>query len=368
MYSQEIRKSLLDQIIPETLNKELESENLNPVNMPVISDIYFKEGEPLKFKSRFEVWPDFKLPDYKKIKIEMKVDSVTEKEVDQSLEELRNRAAEYVPVEGRGVVDGDLAVVELSSRDLDTKKTSPTEKVLIKAGHPENEKKLNDSLLGLKKDEERTFVIEYPNDHQNKKLAGKKIEYHLKLVAIKEKKVPELNNDFAKDIGEFKSLEELKDRIRKEIAFSKENAAKRKVAEEILERISADVNFELPETLVEQEHLALLKRRLSRIPNQDLKKEDIESIKNIDKDQAVKNVKNHLILKKISEIEGIQVSREEENSELKSIAMANNVPMERLRENLSQEGRLEEFRNNLIIKKTVDFLVKHSIIERPGSQ
>jgi trigger factor len=363
MFFSEIRKSLLDSLIPKALEAEFKALNLNPVSTPVIKDLNFKESHPLLLTVYFEVLPDFKVSGYKKINVRKKKLQVTEKEVDQSLEELQQRAAEYVPIEGRGVVDGDYVLAEIKGKELKSKKFLPTEKVLILAGHPENEKILNENLKELKVNEESHFVLSYAADHKNKNLAGKSIEYNLKVVSIKEKKLPPLNDDFAKGLGEYKDLTDLKEKIKKEILVSKDESAKREIAEQIIAKISDKIDVELPETLVEEENISLIRQRLAQIPRQDLNKEKIEAMKKEGRKQAEKNLKNHLILSKIAEMEDFDVSKEEEDQELKAIAKANNVPLAEIIDNLNKEGRREELRNTILGKKTVDFLVKQAIIE-----
>jgi len=363
MFFSEIRKSLLDSLIPKALGAELKSLNLKPISTPVIKDINFQEGESLFLTVYFEVLPDFKIHDYKKIGVAKKQVSITKEEVEQSLKDLQQKAAEYIPIESRGVADGDYVLVEIKGKDLKSNKFLPTEKVLILAGHPDNEKLLNESLMGLKVNEERKFVLSYDPKHQNKKLAGKKIEYDMRIFSIKEKKIPPLNDDFAKGLGEYKDLKELKDKIKEEILISKDESAKTEIAEQIIEKISDKIDIELPETLVEEENISLLRRQLAQVPPQELNKERIEALKTEGKRQAEKTLKNHLILRKIAEMEGFDISEEEEDHELKAIAKANNVPLVRVIENLNREGRREELRNNILLKKTVDFLVKHAIIK-----
>jgi trigger factor len=363
LFFSEIRKSLLDSLVPKALGAELKALNLNPVSTPVIKDLNFKESHPLSLTVHFEVLPDFKVPGYKKISVRKKKLQVTEEEVDQSLEELQQRAAEYVPIEGRGVVDGDYVLAEIKGKELKSKKFLPTEKVLILAGHPDNEKVLNENLKELKVNEKIQFVLSYTADHKNKNLAGKSIEYNLKIVSIKEKKLPPLNDDFAKGLGEYKDLTDLKEKMKKEILVSKEELAKRDIAEQIIAKISDKIDVELPETLVEEENISLIRQRLAQIPRQELNKEKIEAMKTEGRKQAEKNLKNHLILSKIAEMEDLDVSEEDEDQELKEIAKANNVPLAKVIDNLNKEGRKEELRNTILVKKTVDFLVKQAIIE-----
>jgi len=351
----EIKESLINSLVPKALSGELKTQNLNPVGMPVVNDLHFKEGQPLHLKAQFEVWPEFNLPEYKKIKVKKKKISVLDQETDQSLEELRLRSAQYIPVEGRGVLEEDYVVVDLKGKDLKTNKFLPQEKVLILAGHAENEEILNKKLIGSMPGEEKNFTLDYDKNHQNKKLAGKKIEYNLKVISIKEKKLPALDDEFAKELGEFKNLKDLKEKIKKEIISSKEKATKQDMAEEIIKKISDKLSIGLPEVLVEQEYMAIMRRLLSSRTQQDIKKEDLEQLKSEGKKKAEQSLKNHLILKKIAEKENLKVSDQEMNEEFKEIAKANNLPLAQVIDSVNKEGKR--------FKKTVDFLVEHAIIE-----
>ena len=359
----EIKESLINSLVPKALSGELKTQNLNPVGMPVVNDLHFKEGQPLHLKAQFEVWPEFNLPEYKKIKAKNKKVSVTDQEINQSLEELRLRSAQYIPVEGRGVHEEDYVVAEMKGKDLKTKKFLPQEKVVILAGHAENDELLNKKLIGSMPGEEKNFTLEYDKNHQSKKLAGKKIEYNLKVISIKEKKIPALDDEFAKELGEFKSLKDLKEKIKKEIISSKEKAAKQDMAEEIIKKISDKLSIGLPEVLVEQEYMAIMRRLLSSRTQQDIKKEDLEQLKSEGKKKAEQNLNNHLILKKIAEKENLKVSDQEMHEQFKEIAKANNLPLAQVIDSVNKEGEKEELRSSILFKKTVDFLVEHAIIE-----
>jgi trigger factor len=361
-YYNEIKESLINSLVPKALSNELKARNLSPVGTPEVNEVHFEENQPLRLKVQFEVWPDFKLPPYKKIKVKKKKISVSDQEINQSLEELRSRSAEYIPVEDRGVRDGDYVIAEVKGQVLKTKKFLPSEKVVIYAGEPENEEVINKCLPGVKPGDIRNFTIDYDKNHPDKKLAGKKIEYNLKVISIKEKILPEINDEFAKDLGEKEGLKELKEKINKEIISSKEKFGKNEMADEILSSISDQLNFELPEILLNQEHIAVLKRLLSSRPQHNLKKEELEQLKADARKKAEQNLRNHLILNKITEEESLEVSDEDIQEEFKAIAKANNVPLAKVIENVNKEGKREEIRNNLLLKKAVDILVENAII------
>ena len=231
------------------------------------------------------------------------------------------------------------------------------------AGHQDNEKALNENLAGLKPGEQTHFTIQYEKDHKNKKLAGQEIEYDLKIESIKEKKIPDINDDFAKDLGDYKDLKDLKTKLKEQLHESKKGAQRREMAEEIIGKISDKISLVLPESVIEQETNALLSRQLSSLPQQNLSKDALETLREDVRKRAVQNIRNHLILTKIAEKEKLKVSEEDITEEMKAIAKTHNVPLARVVESVNQEGQKEELKDNLLIRKTVDFLVKSAIIE-----
>ncbi|MCK4931023.1 MAG: trigger factor [Candidatus Aminicenantes bacterium] len=364
MYLPEIRESVVNSLAPKALNKELKEHNLIPIGNPIINKLTFEEGQPLEMTAQFEVWPEFELPDYKNIPVTEKKASVTQKEIDQALEDLRQKSAEYTPVEGREVKDEDYVIAEIKGKDNRTNKLLPTEKVVILSGHPENEQALNENLKGLKQDEQAEFVVKYDKDHANKKLAGKEIAYLLKVLSIKEKTFSEINDEFAKGLGEFSSLKDLKAEIKIQILAAKKDEIKGKMADDIIQTTSDRVSFDLPESVVEQEYLAIMQRFLSSQQSQSIKKEDVEKIKEEAKTKAQQKLKNHLILTKISEKENIEIKAEDIEEEIKAIAKANNMPLAQAKAQINKEGHRKEIEDRVRLKKTVDFLIKNAIIKK----
>jgi trigger factor len=363
MYYPDIQETLINNLVPRALNKELSEKKINPVSTPIISDLHFKENEPLRFKATVEIWPEISLPEYKGIKVKKKKATVTEKEVKESLEELRIKSAQYIPAEDRGVADGDYVVAEIKGKNTESKRFLPTEKVVILAGHQDNEEALNKKILGLNPGEKTQFTIQYKKEHENKKLAGQEIEYELKVETIKEKKLPDINDDFAKDLGNYENLKDLKTKLKEQLGESKKSTQRREMAEEIINKISEQMSLELPESVIEQENKALMDRHMSSLPQQNLSKEALVSIQEEIRKRAVQNIKNHLILNKIAEKEKLKVSEEDIKEEMKSIAKIHNVPLARVIETINQEGQKEELKDNLLIRKTVDFLAKSAIME-----
>jgi len=362
MYLPEIKEAVINTLAPDVLNKELKAHDLNPLGSPVISQLTFEEGQPLQFTAQFDVWPEFDLPEYTKVPVKQKKAAVTEKEINQSLEDLQKKSAQYVPVESRGVKNEDYVVLEIKGKDIHTNKLLPTEKVVVLVGHSDNEKALNENLLGLKPEEKTSFVVHYEKSHANKKLAGKKIEYDVKIISIKEKILPEITDDFAKDLGEFNDLKDLKAEIKTQIQAAKENDIKGEMADEIIQVIAGRVSFDLPENIVEDERLAILRQMITSQSARGLTEEDAKKMNDEARQKAEQNIKNHIILKMIAEREHINVTTKDMDEELDIIAKKNNIPLTQLKARIDKEGQREEVEDRVLLKKTVDFLLKNAII------
>ena len=363
LFDHEIRHDVYDALIPRVLEEELRSLGLNPVNVPVLKDLKHEEGQPLRCVAAFEIIPEFDLPDYRTVRVKSRKAEVSGEDIAKALEELRARAAEYVPVEGRGVGSGDYVVVEMQGRDQRTKRLLPIEKAVVLAGHAENEPALNEKLEGMTPGEERSFEVSYPKEHANRRVAGKQIVYDLKVRELKEKRLPALDDDFAKSLGVPEGLEELRAKVRKEILEGRERAARNETASEVLTGIADKIALELPESIVEEETIAVLRRLLQGARDRRIAPEAVEGLKAEARRQAVDHLRNHLILEKIAKKEGLAVTDEEVQEEIRSLAAANRVSEAALGDMIRRdEHRREELMESLLFRKAVDFLMKTSII------
>jgi trigger factor len=360
LFYQDIKDAVIENLAPRALRESLSQQNISPVGTPAISEAAFREGQPFRFKAVVEVIPAFELPSYRKLLVQRREVKVGEEDVDRSLEELRQKSAEYVPVEGRGVAEGDYVVVEWKGKDLQTKRFLPTEKVLVLAGHPDNEKGLNESLKGTASGETRKFVVSYPQDHAQKKMAGRTVEYEIKVTSIKEKKVPEMSDEWAKDLGEYGNLAALRERVRQELGKARQEAARREMGDELVRGLVDNLQLELPEGLVDAEALSILRGWAAQLPA-DLPPTQVEELREKAKDQAQRNLKSTLLLQRIAGQEKLAVGDEEVEEEIKAMAKRNNVPLAQLVERVSQEGRREDIRDSLLLRKAIDFLLDNAV-------
>jgi trigger factor len=363
MFLDEIRKDAADALVPKAFEEEIRAAGLRPAGVPVIREAHYEDDGTLHAVVVFDVLPEFVLPAYTGIRLERREPAVEDAEIEAALEDLRQRAAEYVPAEGRGVADGDYVVVEIQGRDLKSKKAFPLDKAVVLAGHSGNEAFLNEHLPGLKPGEENVFTVNHPADHPNKKLAGKGVEYRLKVQSVKEKVLPPLDDDLAKTLGDFPTLDVLKDKLRERLLASKRASERNRMASELMVKITSGVGIELPESLVEEETRAVLKRILSAYPQARIGEEQARGLAAEGRKQAEKNLRNNLILSRIAEKEGIAVSESEVEEEMKRLAEANHVPLVKVVETVDREGRRKDIEESLLLGKAIDFLLGQAIIE-----
>jgi trigger factor len=363
MYAHEVEHDLVDRLVPRLLEEALSGRRIPVAGVPAVEDVRFEEGQGLRFKAVVEVWPEFDLPPYTKLKLRQPEVSVTEEDVARSIEELRRKNADYVPVEGRGAGAGDYAVVELQGRDTKTKRLLPAEKAVILVGREGNDPQVEAHLQGLRPSEERAFVATYPDDHPVRKRAGKTIEFFLKLVSLKEMKFPEVNDDFAKHLGEFESLAGLKDKIRQELADARTKAARRTLSEQAIQAVVDRASIDLPPNVLEEETEAVLRSFAAQIGKRALTREAAEEIKVGAQAQARKNLNQHLVIRKIARAEGLAVTEEDVDQEIRAIAQASQVPLARAMETFREEDRKDNLKASLLARKVVDFLVSQAIME-----
>jgi trigger factor len=364
MFEAEIKEAVLDNLVPENLRQELAALNIAPVSLPTVKSIDFDLEKGVRYRVAFEIWPEFQLPEnYLAKKLNQEEAGVEESEIQQVLKNIQENAAEYLPVTDRGVVDGDYVVLEIQGKDVKGKKYLPVEKVVVLAGHPENEKSLNAELPGMRPGEEKKFAVKYAEDYGQKKFAGREIEYRIKVLEIKEKKLPELNDELARTVEETSGLEALKEKISHDLKKQKQSEANDRLINSFLGKLAEEINLTLPESVIKEEAQAIISRQFSEEELKKVQREMWPRIAEQARKQAESSLKSHLLLRKIAEKEGISISEGEFEGELKKISGERNIPLSRLRTALSKDDREEELRLNLLLRKTVDFLLDKVIIK-----
>ena len=365
-FSEDIKSEVAETLIPRYFRQEADKQGLIPVSQPRVTDLHIHEGEPLRFKASFEVLPEIKVEGYKELRAEKPVISVTDEEVEESLKALQEQHATFTSVEGRALADGDFAQVALDGRPKDGEgKPVHMDDILVEIAGKNTMPEFTENLRGASAGEERTFDVLYPKDFSDPRLAGKTLTYTVKVQAIKQKNLPELNEEFAKSLGDFADVNALRQRIREDLEADRKHTAEREAKDKLVSELVKRNEFEIPEALVDRQVDIRLERGLRALAAQgmkpeDLKKMDVNRLRAGQREQAAQEVRASLLLEKIAEEEKIEVSDEEINREVEALASQAKQTVETIRERLTRDGALDRIRHRIRNEKTLDFLYHQS--------
>ncbi len=365
-FAGDIKNDVVDALVPRYFRKQADKLGLIPVSQPRVTDLYLREGEPLRFKASFEVMPEIRAEGYKQLRADKPTISVTDEEVEQSLNDLREQHAMFTSVEGRPLTDGDFAQVSLNGKPKDGE-GNPVhmDDILVEIAGKNTMPEFTENLRGAAAGDERSFDVTYPEDSSDKRLAGKTFTYTVKVQSIKQKSLPELNDQFAKELGEFTGLDEVRKRIREGMEAERKHAAEREAKDKLVAELVKRNEFEVPEALVERQIDIRLERGLRALAAQGMKPEDIKKmdfnrLRAGQREQALQEVKASLLLDKIAEEENIEVSDAEIDQEVEALAKQSKQTPEAIRARLTRDGALDRIRNRIRNEKTLDFLYHQS--------
>jgi len=386
-FSEEIKTDMVEALIPRYFRQEAERLGIHPVSQPRVTDLHLHDGEPLRFKAAFEVLPEIKLEGYKELRADKPEIAVSEADVEQALADLRERHASFNPVEGRALADGDFAQVSLDGNPKPGESESETEsetkagtksgstpgegqpvhmdEVLVEIAGKDTMPEFTEHLRGASPGDDRTFDVNYPEDMQDKRLAGKTFSYAVKVQSIKQKSLPELNDEFAKQLGEFQTVDDVRKAIREQIESERKHQAQHEAKEKLVGELIQRNDFEVPDSLIEQQIDIRLERGLRALAAQGLtaeqmKKMDLTRLRVGQREQAIHDVKAALLLERVAEEENVQVSDEELNQELESLARQSKQTSEAVRARLTRDGGLDRIRTRIRNEKTLEFLYHQS--------
>jgi trigger factor len=367
-FSQDINNDVVDALVPKYFRQETGKLGLMPVSQPRVTDLHVHEGEPLRFKASFEVMPEIKVESYKELRAEKPSIVVTDEEVEQSLNGVREQHATFTAVEGRALADGDFAQVSLDGRPTendDDSKPVHMDEILVEIAGKNTMPEFTENLRGTSAGDERSFEVAYPADSADKRLAGKTFTYTVKVQSIKQKNLPELSDDFAKELGEFTSLEEVRQRIRQGMETERKQESEREAKDKLVAELVQRNDFAVPEALVERQIDLQLERGLRALAAQgmrpeELKKMDLQRLRAGQRERALEEVKASVLLERVAEEEKIEVSDEEINREIEALATQSKQTPEAIRSRLTRDGALDRIRARIRAEKTLEFLYRQS--------
>jgi trigger factor len=366
-FAEEIKKEVLQELVPTRLEEALGEAKLVPVTQPRVEKVDWDPAGAVKFKARFEVLPEFELGDYKNVEIEMEPAELTDADVDRAIEERRDQAATFVPVEGRAIQDGDYAVLKMvGTPEGGAGEPIRMDNALCHVGAEETVAAFTENLRGASAGEHRRFEVRYPDDYPDQKLAGKAFQFNAEVIAVKERKLPELNDEFAKDTGEAETLDELKKKVKTQLESARDERQKILAQEKIVDLLLGRHSFPVPEALVERQMDARLERAVRRLIAQGVDPRGVNvdwvALRRGQRERAEGDVRAELLLDRIATAEKIDVSEEELESELQAIAQRGGENIAAVRARLTREGAADTMKSKLRSEKTLDWLYQQARI------
>ena len=370
-FAEDIQGEVVQSLVPEYLEKALGEKNLIPVTRPAVDKVDFKEGEPLRFRAVFEVLPEFELGDYKNLAVNIDAVEAGNAQVDKTIEEMRERAATFVPVEGRAAKDGDYVLIKLSGMPVGGGDLVQADNIMCHIGAEETLESFTENLRGASSGDTKRFRSQYPDDYPDEKLAGKAYDYTVEVQGIKEKKLPELNDEFAKDAagekGGFSTLAEMRQLITKDLEAAKEDQQQSQAREKILEALVKQHDFPVPEALVEHQMDVRLERTVRTLAAQGVDPRAVNvdwvALRKRQHDRAVDDVKAELLIDRIAEAERIDTTDEEVEKQIEALAERGGESATALRARLTKQGALDRMKSKLRSDKTIDWLYRNTRIE-----
>jgi trigger factor len=360
-FAEQIRQDVIEAVLPEYFRTAIAKQQLRPISQPQVTKIDLEDGKPLHFKAAFEVLPDFSIDGYRDVKVEKPSAELSDAEVDAELARIRDSRSTMEPVtEERPLADGDFAQISFTGNvqpaegEVEAAAPQPVsgQDVMVQVGGPNTLDSFNAALRGATVGQQLKFEVSYPPDFSERQLAGKRVAYDLEVKGIKKKIEPELNDEFAKELGQYESLADFTRQLREHLALDKQRRVKNETTNRLLDALVTRFEFPVPESLVQQQIDARLDRGLRALASQGMRTEDM---RNLDFDRlraaqrpsATAEVKGSMLLDRIADAENVTVPEEDVENELQAISLQMREPLDALRSRLTEDGSLARIRERL---------------------
>jgi len=364
-FRSQILHDVVHELVPRAVDDALRERGLEPLDTPDIRDVIVEEGQPLKFTATFDTVPSFDLQPYVSLQLRRPQATLQEGAVDETLQALRERAARFEVVEARPVERGDTVVVDLV-REAGTETADTHQDVNIEIGAAANPPGFDDEVIGTTVGETKRFEVRYPDDYEMKELAGTAVNYTVTIKGLKRRVVPELDDEFARDLGEFDTLAALRARVEQDLTREAEQKAERDARGELLKQLAGWVTFTVPESLIERELDRRIEDFARRLMEQgvDPRKADIDwaAFRQAQQEPARDSVASALVLDEVAQREGLTVSEAEIEAELSRFGERTGRTTAAVRAQLEKDGGISRLATGLRREKAVDFLRSRATI------
>jgi trigger factor len=371
-YKSEIRSDVIRELLPDAVNAAIAEHSIHAIGEPNVeldnTEALDNLGDqPITVKVGLEVLPEITLSEYKGLEITRRLRAITDADIDRVIDEFRNSTAAFMPVEDRPSELGDTVTINARGKfadepDAEEIKVDDVEVVL---GGPGVQQEFTENLTGVRPEETKTFLVDYPQDFSSPGLAGKKVEYAAEVTAVRKKELPELDDEWAASLGgDVDSVATLRTKVREDLEARATAESDHQMRGEVVRKLVAAHQFEVPESLVEQQTV----HRLEEIARQMMNRGVDPRTAQVDwagareelKVQAEEDVRATMLMEKIAEAENITISDEEIEAEIESIATATRQSIEQVRAALTKNGGERSIAQRLRNRKALDLLIENA--------
>jgi trigger factor len=373
-FRENIRDEILQSLVPKYFEDTVKGQKMSVIGRPQFDELKFEDGQPVTFKATFEILPEFELGNYRGLEVEEEPAAVTEADLEKAIEQFREQAAVFEPVEGRGAEDGDEVFVNYRGLPTETgpesRGAAPVEsrEATVHLGDRQTVPAFTENLRGAKAGEKREFDAAYPDDYPQKSLAGKTLHYAVEVVSVKKKVVPPADDELAKSVSEFQTLEELKAHLRENLAQRKQRQVEAETKRKLLDRLIDAQAFPVPGVLVEAKLDDKLERMVGQLLTQGMDPRtlgvDWHKIREDSRPDAEREARASLILGEIAKAEKIEVSEDELDELIRNLAAEGHEAPAVMKTRLTREGRLDTLKSTRRAQKALDFIYRNAIIQR----
>ncbi len=358
----EIRNEVLELLLPQAFRERVQKDELKVVGTPDITDLKYEPGQPIRFKADFEIAPEFEIADYRGLPVKYEEPTVSDEELEKRLEAMRESKAEYPNLDPRPIENNDYVLVHL--RSLGGLAEPIEQDVQIQVGAEETLPAFNEALIGASPEAVIELDVTYPEEYGQEKLAGKTVRFELTPKFVRKKELPALDDEFARDLGDYQTLDELRDAVRKSIFNEKQYTAQQTAKEELIDRLVERNDFPVPQAYVDRQIENQVRMQLRSLAGQGIDPNTIqldwEKVKETQRDKAVRNVRASLLLEKIAESEGISATKDEVDREVQRISRQEREAVAVTRARLDKDGTLGRISGSIQTEKTLQFLFEQA--------
>ncbi|HXJ91579.1 MAG TPA: trigger factor [Terriglobia bacterium] len=367
-YREEIRGEVVQSLVPKYFEESIRDQKFLIAGEPRFEDLQFEDGQPIRAKATFEVYPEIELKDYKGLEVEEDSAEVTSIDVEEALERLRQNAATFEVIEDRPAADGDYVMVSYQGEDLMDSASEPIEvrEGLIHLGGKGTVPAFTENLRDSRPGDVREFEINYPDDFPTKRLAGKRVRYRVEVQSIKQKVLPPVDDELAKSVSDFSTLADLREDVRKDLERKKQSGVKESARRKLFDKLTDSYDFPVPETVVEAQLRRKLERAAAGMAAQGVDPRTLQidwrELRDEMRVDAEREVRGTLVLQKIAEAENIDVSDEEIDEAVRELAQEVQETPAALKSRLTREDGLVRLKSSRLSQKVLDFIYNNAKI------